>query len=297
MAEAYRPGSPVLKRETMMTTSAIASTAPAPLDSVAFASAVDAFWRAWQGGVYFPPAWHDRLCAGDGYRISLALAARRQAAGDRQVGWKVGLTAKSIQEQFGVHEPVFGCLFEEGRKPSGHVFGARELIRPGFENEVCVVLGRDLPPAGAGGAPLDLATIRQAVDHCRSAVEVTETRGDFLRHFPLALADNVQQKAFVVGAPVPLGDDLDLPVLTARVRINGAEVATGRGDAVLDHPLNSIAWLARRLADFGLQLKAGDHIMTGSFTRQFPLAPGDRIVTEFDRLGSVELSVAPERGT
>src|SRR5689334_18268027 len=273
-------------------TSANASEAPASLDSAAFASAVDALWRAWQEGLYFPPAWHDRLCAEDGYRVSLAIAARRQEAGDRQVGWKIGLTAKAIQQQFGVHEPVFGCLFEEGRKLSGHVFGARELIRPGFENEVCVVLGRDLPPAGAGGAPLDLATVRRAVDHCRPAIEVIETRGDLFRHFALALADNVQQKAFVVGAPVPLGDDLDLAAIAARVRINGADGAAGRGDAVLGHPLNSIAWLARRLADFGLHLKAGDHIMTGSFTRQFPLAPGDHVVTEFDRLGAVELSVA-----
>jgi 2-keto-4-pentenoate hydratase len=274
-------------------TAATPAETPAALAPDALDAAIRSLWQAWQDGVYFPAAWHDRLCAEDGYRISLAIARHRHEAGDRQVGWKVGLTAKAIQEQFGVHEPVFGCLFEGGQKSSGHAFRASELIRPGFENEVCVVLGRDLSPAGAGGAPLDHATIRRAVDHWRPAIEVIETRGDLFRHFALALTDNVQQKAFVVGTPVRLDDEIDLAAIAARVRINGREAATGRGDAVLGNPLNSIAWLAGRLADFGLHLRAGDHIMTGSFTRQFPLAPGDRVVTEFDRLGSVELSVAP----
>jgi 2-keto-4-pentenoate hydratase len=32
----------------------------------------------------------------------------------------------------------------------------------------------------------------------------------------------------------------------------------------------------------------GDHIMTGSFTRQFPIARGDRFRAEFDGIGAVE---------
>ena len=40
------------------------------------------------------------------------LMARRLAAGERQIGWKVGLTSKAIQQQFNVHEPVFGCILK-----------------------------------------------------------------------------------------------------------------------------------------------------------------------------------------
>jgi 2-keto-4-pentenoate hydratase len=75
------------------------------------------------------------------------------------------------------------------------------------------------------------------------------------------------------------------------VRINGAEVATGTGDAVLGHPYNSVAWLAGKLAQFGEALRAGDVIMSGSFTRQFPLAAGDAVETVFDGLGSVTARV------
>ena len=64
------------------------------------------------------------------YRIQLGLVARRCSAGERQLGWKVGLTAEPIQQQFGFHEPVFGCVLDS--KPSGHVFGPDDLINPGF---------------------------------------------------------------------------------------------------------------------------------------------------------------------
>ncbi len=74
--------------------------------------------------------------------------ARRLAAGERQIGWKVGLTSKAIQQQFNVHEPVFGCILES--RPSGHVFAPADLISPGFENELCLRLGKDLSGRSRG---------------------------------------------------------------------------------------------------------------------------------------------------
>jgi 2-keto-4-pentenoate hydratase len=211
------------------------------------------------------------------------MVGRRCVGGTTQVGWKVGLTAKAIQDQFNVHEPVFGCLLSEGRIASGHVFRHAELSVPGFENEVCVVLRR-----GLEGTGLSLDRVRDAVEHCHPALEIIEKRGDLTDQLALALADNAEQKAFVLGPPVALTDDLDLSAIGVRVTVNGVEVATGRGDAVLGHPLRSVAWLAGKLAAHGRSLRAGDHIMTGSFTRQFLIAPGDRIRTEFDGLGAVE---------
>lgn len=247
------------------------------------AAVVETFWRERQKGVYFPPAFSGRLSFDDAYRVQLGLIARREAAGERQVGWKIGLTAKAIQDQLGVHEPVFGCLLAEGVKESGHRFHHRALIRPGFENEVCLRLGRDL--AGPG---LDLGAARRAVESGHPAIEIIETRGDFTGELALAIADNAQQKAIVLGPATALADDLDLAAIAVRVEINGKEIATGRGEAVLGSPLNALAWLANALARFGRGLSAGELVMTGSFTRQFALRAGDRIRAEFDRLGRVE---------
>ena len=251
------------------------------------ANAVESFWEERARGIYFPPAWRGKLSVDEAYKVQLGLIAKRISAGARQVGWKVGLTSQAIQEQFRVHEPVFGCLLGEGVKQSGHVFSHATLIKPGFENEVCIRLGRDL-----AGPKISLVDARQAAEVCYPAFEITETRGDFTADLPLALADNAQQKAIVLGAPHRFTQELDLASLGVRVEINGQEMATGKGDAVLGNPLNSIVWLAQKLSALGRRLKAGELIMTGSFTRQFPVDKGDKIRADFGRLGPVEASFA-----
>jgi 2-keto-4-pentenoate hydratase len=246
--------------------------------------AIEDFWTARNRGEYFPQAYFDRLSVDDAYRIQLALIDRRLAAGERQIGWKVGLTAKAIQEQFGFFEPVFGCILEMQR--TGHAFGATELIQPGFETELCFRLG-----AGLEG-DVSLQQVRAAVAVVYPSFEIIETRGDLAKQIAVALADNAQQRSVVAGDPVPLVPDLRLDEVTARVQLNGREVATGLGSAVLGNPLNSIAWLAGKLGQYGRRLGPGDIIMSGSFVRQFPLSAGDTAIAEFSGIGRVEVSIA-----
>lgn len=253
------------------------------MDEQALSGAVAEFEAARARGEYFPAAWFDRLSLDEAYRLQLALIDRR---GARRVGWKVGLTSRAIQQQFQVHEPVFGCLLAEGQLNSGHVFRADELIAPGFENELCIVMGADLAPTAT---PADVAA---AVARVHPAFEIIETRGDLTRQLALALADNAQQHSFVLGPPVERAALPELDKVTVRVSINGAEVATGESSAVLGHPYNSVAWLAQKLAQFGERVKAGDTIMSGSFTRQFPLNQGDRIEAQFTGIGAVSASVS-----
>ncbi len=246
-------------------------------------AAIDSFWSARQRGVHFPAEWFDKLTLDQAYGIQLGLIARRCAAGERQIGWKVGLTAKPIQEQFGFHEPVFGCILDS--KPTGHRFQRGELISPGFEPELCLRVSRDL------AGPISLAEARAAIDSVQPALEIIETRGDLSAQIAVAMADNAQQKTIIVGAPVALGD-LALDAVAATIRINGATVATGQGQAVLGNPLNSVVWLAGKLPAFGRRIRAGDLIMSGSFTRQFPIQPGDQVQADFAGVGRVETGMA-----
>jgi 2-keto-4-pentenoate hydratase len=244
--------------------------------------AIEDFWTARSRGEYLPAGYFDRLSLDEAYRIQLALIERRCAAGERQIGWKVGLTSKAIQQQFGFHEPCFGCILET--RPNGHVFAAGELISPGFETELCMQLGRPL----AGEAALD--EVRAAVTVVYPSFEIIETRGDPAQ-IALMLADNAQQRSVILGVPVALTPTLQLDQVESRVELNGTVVATGVGAAVLDHPLNSIAWLARKLGEYGRSLRAGELVMTGSLVRQFPLAPGDRARASFSGIGTVEVKV------
>jgi 2-keto-4-pentenoate hydratase len=252
--------------------------------SIDIATASEYFWTARARGEFFPQAYFDRLSLDDAYRILFGMIDRRIAAGERQIGWKVGLTAKAIQEQFGFHEPVFGCILET--QPTGHVFRATELINPGFETELCMRLGRGLK------GDVSLEQVRAAVDVIYPSFEIIETRGDFVKQTPLALADNAQQRSVVIGAAVRLAPTMELEHVEARVQLNGNEVATGLGSAVLGHPLNSIKWLAGKLAQYGRRLLPDEIVMTGSFVRQFPLQGGDVVVADFSGIGRVEVKIA-----
>ena len=245
------------------------------------AAAIAEFAAARARDDYFPAAWEGRLSLDDAYRIQLGLIAAR---GAQRVGWKVGLTSRAIQQQFAVHEPVFGCLLADGRLDSFHVFQSEALIAPGFENELCIVMGGDLAP----GATFD--DVAAAIDRVHPAFEIIETRGDLTAQLALALADNAQQKAFVLGPAVARAALPALDQVRVRVSINGEEVASGEGSAVLRHPYHSVTWLAAKLAPFGERVKAGDFIMSGSFTRQFPLRRGDRIAADFAGIGTVTAS-------
>jgi 2-keto-4-pentenoate hydratase len=246
---------------------------------------IDSFWEARSRGEFFPRAWFDKLTLDQAYRVQLGLIARRCSTGEQQIGWKVGLTSKAIQQQFGFHEPVFGCILQSW--PTGHSFAPSDLISPGFEPELCVRLGRDLT------GTLSIDDVRAAIETVHPSLEIIETRGSLAAQIALALADNAQQKAVILGAPVRLPDVLE--TIEARVFVNGQIVGTGTSDAVLGSPLNAIVWLAGKVGQYGRMLKAGEIIMTGSFTRQFPITPGDQIRTEFSGVGTVETAMSPAR--
>jgi 2-keto-4-pentenoate hydratase len=84
---------------------------------------------------------------------------------------------------------------------------------------------------------------------------------------------------------VPPG--FDLAAVTLELSVNGGAPDRARGAEVLGTPAASIAWLANKLAEFGLALEAGMKVMSGSFTRQYALARGDRIEARFVPLGPV----------
>lgn len=74
---------------------------------------------------------------------------------------------------------------------------------------------------------------------------------------------------------------------------NGDVAATGAVAAVLGDPLLALMWLARRLAEQGEQLRAGQIVLPGAVHASVPLAPGDVVTATGSALGSVSLRVGP----
>ena len=249
------------------------------------AAVADAFWRRLGEGVHFPQEWHGRLTIDQAYGVQLELMRRKLSQGRALAGWKVGLTSEVMQRQFGVDEPCFGNILDDGVYYSGAELPFDGLIGPAVEHELCFEMAADL-----SGPSVSDAAARAAVASVRPAIEVPETRGDFTRQLALAFADNAQQKAVVLGEARALADAGDLREAAVIVSVNGAVAAEGRGEAVLGDPIRSLVWLANRLADFGQRVSAGQLVMAGSLTRQLRVAKSDRVEADYGALGKVTVA-------
>lgn len=209
-------------------------------------------------------------------------------AAGRRIGWKLGCTNRRMQEMLDVAAPTLGGVFEGSLVPSGHVFPAERLRRPGVECEIALRLA-DRPPPRAGGH--DATTIRPFVAEVALAAEVVDDRyPDWSAGAPLFVADDFFHAALCLGPPLPAADLPDLAALAGRTRRDGMVAGTGTGAEVMGDPYAALAWAQNALAARDRTLAAGDIVSTGAVVPTVWL--DDRpaaVVCEIDRLGRVEL--------
>ena len=247
-------------------------------------AAIDSIWENAQQGIHYPDEWKGKFSLEQAYRVQLGVLKRHLEAGRQHICWKVGLTSKAMQEQQRAREPVFGFFLDGAAQPSGTRFKFDDLIRPAFENELCLTLGKAL-----NGPGITADQARAAIAAVAPALEIPERRGEFGAELAMDVADGIQAKHFVAGAETrPLPAALDLGQTKVEVFINGERVDQAAGTAVMGNPAHSIAWLANKLAEFDLQLEAGQRVMSGSFTKQYALGKGDHVEARFDPFGPVE---------
>jgi 2-oxopent-4-enoate/cis-2-oxohex-4-enoate hydratase len=70
---------------------------------------------------------------------------------------------------------------------------------------------------------------------------------------------------------------------------NGEQVADGMGSAVQGHPAQAVAWLANTLGAYGIELGAGEVILSGSLAPLLPASAGDYFVLSMTGLGQAEI--------
>jgi 2-keto-4-pentenoate hydratase len=223
------------------------------------------------------------LSVEDAYQIQVSLIELKKAQGAKVVGKKTGLTSKAMQQMLGVNEPDFGHLLDTMMVKDHQPISVKELIQPKVEPEIAFLLARDLE--GPGISAQDVLDATRAVT---PSLEIIDSR---IRDWRIRLADTVADNAS--SGRVALGDawvspqEIDLRLTGMVLEKNGEVVSTGAGAAVLGHPAAAVAWLANKLATFGLKLLANEVILPGALCGAVGVAAGDEVTATFDRLGSV----------
>jgi 2-keto-4-pentenoate hydratase len=229
---------------------------------------------------------HPGIDVEDAYHIQLANVALRLDAGATVIGHKVGLTSAAMQQMMGVDEPDYGHLLSDMALTEDVAIDASRWLIPRVEPEVGFVLGADLP-----GEDCTEDDVLHATEAVTAALELIDSRiADWRIALPDTIADNASSAGFVLGAARVKPADVDLKDIPVVLYRNDEQVGVGRSDAVLGNPVTTVAWLARKVAAFGVRLKAGHIILPGSCTRAIDARPGDVFRGEFGPLGPVTLT-------
>jgi 2-oxo-3-hexenedioate decarboxylase/2-keto-4-pentenoate hydratase len=225
----------------------------------------------------------DVACA---YAIQQVNLTQRLGEGHTLVGHKIGLTSEPMQTLLGVDEPDFGYILDDMVLPNGSAAPTARFCAPRVEPEVAFLLHE---PLRGPGVTVD--DVRAATEAVAVALEIVDSRiADWRLTLADTVADNASSGAVVLGEWVPYTDTLDLPNTRASLWLNGTEIDSGVGAAVMGDPALAVAWLANALAPFGTEILPGQFIMSGSFTSAAFVHPDYQAATTISGLGTVSLS-------
>jgi 2-oxo-hept-3-ene-1,7-dioate hydratase len=227
----------------------------------------------------------------DAYAIQRAWVAMKLARGRHVIGKKIGLTSRAMQRAAQITEPDSGILLDDMLFHSGAEIEAAHFIVPRIETELAFILKKDL-----SGPDCTLADVLDATDHVTPALELIDARIFQLdpetkapRKVFDTISDNAANGAIIIGGTPVKPDAIDLRWACALLYQNGGVEESGVAAAVLDHPANGVVWLANKLHGQGDSLKAGEIILSGSFTAPIPAKAGDVFRADYGPLGSIAL--------
>jgi 2-keto-4-pentenoate hydratase len=211
----------------------------------------------------------------------------------RIVGYKAGLTNTAVQQRFNTPHPLAGPLFENTFLQEGTQIDAKFGARPVFEADLVVEV--------ADAAINNASTIEQVHQSVANLYPFMELP-DLLVQDPSKLTGahvqliNAGPRLGVLGKPFKLANDRaaigSLASMTVKLLdAQGNVFDEGKGAAILNHPYNAVLWLISELKTRGVQLKKGDLLSLGSFTKLHTPAPGMTVKAVYE--GVAGQSTAP----
>ncbi len=250
---------------------------------------VDLLWRVHND----PGGGHEAALAeldvpfDEGQALQLELLARWLEEGKVVGGWKIGMTSGASRNAMGEGLRPFGFILADRIFDSGATLPLDKLHRGQVENELCLVMGSKL------GAGATTEAARNAVAGIAPAFEVNQKRLTGGAGPGLRVADDLSNWGIVVGEAAPIPVALNEMTVTLVAEHNGEDriIESVSSPGHIDDHFESLATLARRLAEYGQQLEAGQRVITGAYGKT-PFAHGS-YRGDFDQsVGSVAVNLA-----
>ncbi len=227
--------------------------------------------------------WEDPRIA-RGMAAQLAKRRARIAAGDKSIGWKVGLGAPATMQRLGLQAPVVGFLMQSASVPNGGRVSFNGWTKPAAECEIAVRMAKDL---GGGASAADaLAAVKEILPAIELADFDPPPTPDTI---DAVLTGNIYQRHVILGTATRAG--AGTAGLTSRLIRRGAQAASTTDPEALTGKLPDIvALVANTLSAYGEKLSASDVIITGSITPpNMPEADETGLTHALDPIGEVSV--------
>lgn len=225
------------------------------------------------------------------YSIQEGQFRLRAAAGEKQIGWKMGLTSEAKRRQMNLDSPLYGFLTDRMQVPAGGEFGMAGSIHPKIEPEVAFRIAKDLR-----GTP----TREQALDACDAVcacLEILDSRYEQFKYFSMedVISDNSSSSHFVLGPWTTDFRALKLDDLRMEMSADGKVAQSGNSRDISGDPVVSIVQLCELLAARDQVLKAGSVVLAGAATTAIELKPGMNVSLTVEGLPEVSVRITEKR--
>ncbi len=223
------------------------------------------------------------------YRVTAEVRALRQARGETPVGRKIGFTNAGIWDEYDVHAPIWGYMYDStvrDLEALGGAFDIAGLIEPRIEPEIALGLARAPEPG------MDEKALLDCVEWIAHGFEIVQS---LFPGWKFAAADTAAafglHGAYLMGPRHSVGTGRKawleaLPTFTISLQRNGETIDRGAGANVLGGPLSALRHLVDVLAGDPVNppLSEGEIVTTGTLTRAYPVAPGQTWRTKIEGL-------------
>lgn len=223
--------------------------------------------------------------AEDAYNIQLKYVEKRLSDDNvKIIGKKIGLTSEAMRIMVGVDEPDYGHLFDDMYYEMDVVIDVSEMLAPKIESEIAFVLNKELKGPG-----VKVTDVIEATAGVMPSFEIIDSRfKDPKIKFEDTVSDNGSSARLVLGTNITDIKSVDLRTTGLVLEKNGKIIDTAAGAAVMGNPAVAVAWLANKLHKYGISLKPGEVILSGSLTKAYEIKPGDVFTATFAGLGTVK---------
>ncbi len=213
------------------------------------------------------------------YEIQKIGIHTRLQAGEKIVGYKMGLTSKAKMEQMGLHTPIYGVLLDQTEHPRQTPFRLKGKIHPKIEPEIAFITSKDLY------GKINVSEAFTACSKVLMALEILDSRYHDFKYFTLhdVVADNSSSSGFILGEEIDISRfSIDsLGKISVTLKENGEVREKGESSAVLGNPLQSLCELVSLLAQSDTPLPAHSIVLTGAITPAIALKTGQTITGDF----------------